>query len=155
MKLIGFRNSTTSLRYAVLEQTDDNLSFVNSDSEHTIKYPTEYEDGPEKLNWLYDEVCRIFRKNSDIHSCGIKINEFGRSEKKVTRFTAHADAITTLACVKSGHSITEFLYSQLPTSSAKVKAYSEKLAGKTDKYWDTQIADAIAVAYAVRTQSNG
>lgn len=155
MKLIGFRNSTTSLRYAVLELADDNLSFVNSGSEHVINYPTEYEDGPEKLNWLYDEVCRILRKNSDIYSCGIKVSEFGRPEKKATRFTAHADAITTLACVKSGHSIAEFLYSQLPTSRAKVKEYSEKLAGKTDKYWDAQIADAIAVAFAVRAQSNG
>ena len=51
--------------------------------------------------------------------------------------------------------IAEYVYSQLPVSSTSVKNYSEDLAGKSDKYWDNQIADAIAVAYAVGEVING
>jgi len=155
MKIIGFRNSTTRLRYAVLEINDNGVEFKNANGEHCIKYPKDIEDNPQKLNWLFDEISRILRKHSDAICCAIKTSEYGRAEKKATRFTSQADAVTILASVRDGKEITDFIYSQLPTSSAKVKDYSEGLAGKTDKYWDAQIADAIAVAYAGRAKANG
>jgi len=155
MKLIGFRNSTTSLRYAVLEIEGDRAEFSNSSNEHCIKYPKELEESGEKLEWLFDEVHRILRKYTDAACCAIKVSEYGRAEKKASRFTSYADAITILACKKAGMHIAEYVYSQLPVSSTSVKNYSEDLAGKSDKYWDNQIADAIAVAYAVGEVING
>lgn len=155
MKLIGFRNSTTSLRYAVMEIEKDHIAFLNASDEHCIKYPKEIEDSAKKLEWLFDETCRILRKHPDTACCAIKVSEYGRVEKKSSRFTSHADAVTMLACAKGNKNIFDYVYSQLPTSSAKVKDYSESLAGRSDKYWDAQIADAIAVAYATRGMADG
>lgn len=154
MKIIGFRNSTTCLRYAVLEWSGDNVSFKNNNEEHSLKYPKELESSEQKLKWLYDEVSRILRKNPDIEAVGLKVSEYGRAEKKSTRFTSYADAMVFLVCGQNQKDIHEFIYTQLPTTSAKVKDYAENLVGKTDKYWDTQIADAIAVAYSVGRRRN-
>ncbi len=155
MKIIGFRNSTTSLRYAILEIDNGKVQFLNANQEHCIKYPKEIEASSGKLDWLYDEVCRILRKHPDTDLVAIKTNEYGRAEKKSTRFTSHADAVTMLACAKNNKDVVDYIYSQLPTSSAKVKEYSENLAGKSDKYWDAQIADAIVAAYTARRVVSG
>lgn len=153
MKIIGFRNSTTSLRYALLEWDGKNATFLNRTDEHCLKYPKEISSIPAKLKWLSDEIDRIIRKNKDIEYVGVKVSEYGRAEKKATRFTSYADAIIFLVCEKNNIPTQEYIYSQLPTTSKDVKGYAEKIAGETDKYWDAQIADAISVAYAVKREA--
>jgi len=155
MKIIGFRNSTNCLRYAILNWDGEIVSFKNKVGEHSLKYPAGLENTDQKLKWLHDEVTRILTKNPDAECVGLKVSEYGRAEKKSSRYTSYADSIVFLTCAQNNLSIYDFIYSQLPTTSQKVKAYAEGLSGKTDKYWDTQISDAIAVAVAARKKTNG
>ena len=130
MKIIGFRNSSSSLRYAILNFKDDGVEFENANGEHALKYPKGTDTTQDKLVWLHDEVSRILRKNKDVAVCALKSSEYGRSEKKANRFTSYADAIVLLACRQNGLSVEDFIYTQLPTTNAQVKVYAGETCRK-------------------------
>lgn len=149
MKVIGFRNSPTHVRYAVLEVEGNKASFLNASGEHILKYPQSIDDVPDKLDWLFKEVNRVFNLNVETKFCALKCNEYNRSEKTSTRYTAYADAIVLLASRMRSIPVQYFLYKQIHLTSSDVMNFAEAKAGKCNKRWDTQIADAIAVAYCL------
>ncbi|WP_164168641.1 hypothetical protein [Ruminococcus flavefaciens] len=147
MTVIGFRVSTKEIRYAVLEKRDNSIVFINRDGENLIKFPTSITSIEDKVFWAKSEIDRILRINSTIKKIYLKTNEFNGNENSSKRETTYIDALILLSAKEHTIPVERKLYNQLGTSSNKVKGVCEVLLGKTDKYWNNTMADAMLVAY--------
>lgn len=147
MSVIGLRASSQEIRYAILEtDVNGNVVFVNVNAEHRIKYPTTVNSIEEKLYWVKSEIERIFRIYPDIQKVYIKTNEYG-AETIAKREAAYIDAMFLLAAKEHNLSVVRRLYSQIASSSAQAKTHAEQRVGRTEKYWNPTMADAILIAY--------
>ncbi|WP_241832138.1 hypothetical protein [Bathymodiolus thermophilus thioautotrophic gill symbiont] len=148
---MGIRTAPTQLRYALIKVDDDNnCSLVNSNSESLIKVPAGMDDFSEKLSWQKDEIDRIIRQNQDVEKILLKIGEYGRSDTKSSRLAAYFDAVVILAAKEANIPIQTKVYNQLSTKRKQVKEHAEARIGRTEKYWNEQIADAIVAAWSGR-----
>lgn len=147
MSVIGFRASAKEIRYAILESdAEGNIIFINKDMENRIKYPANIDRIEDKLEWVKSEIDRIFRINPNIERAYVKMNEYG-TESSVTRETTYIDSIFLLSAKEHNIPIERRLNSQISSTAAKAKEYAERRVGKTDKYWNNAIADAVLVAF--------
>ncbi len=150
-KILGIRTSPTEIRYALLEKGDDgSISFVNRSGESKLQYPASQTTTADKLKWLKGEIDRIFRQSPDIEQVVIKTNEFSGSENKSKRESTYADAICILVASERNVPVSCKLYSQIGSTSSEAKRHAEGRVGRTDKYWDAKIADAVLAAYSAR-----
>jgi len=148
---LGIRTAPTQLRYALIKVDDDNnCSLVNGNSESLIKVPAGMDDFSEKLSWQKDEIDRIIRQNQDVEKILLKIGEYGRSDTKSSRLAAYFDAVVILAAKEANIPIQTKVYNQLSTKRKQVKEHAEARIGRTEKYWNEQIADAIVAAWSGR-----
>lgn len=153
MSVLGLRASAQEIRYAILEKSDlDEIVLVNKNSENRIKYPASIGDIEEKLEWAKSEIDRILRINPEIERIVVKTNEYVK-ESATTRETTYMDAIFLLAAKENNISVTRKLNSQIGSTSSKAKNLAESRVGKTEKYWNNTIADAILAAYWGITQN--
>lgn len=147
MSIIGLRASSQEIRYAILENdSNGNVVFVNKDTENRIKYPATIDRVEEKLQWIKSEIDRVFRIYPQIERAYIKTNEYG-TESSVKRETTYIDAIFLLSAKEHNIYVDKKLNSQIASTAAKAKELAENRVGKTDKYWNNTVADAILVAY--------
>lgn len=150
LKLLGIRTAPTQLRYALIEVDDGNCSLVNSNSESLIKVPAGMNDFSEMLSWQKDEIDRIIRQNQDVEKILLKIGEYGRSDTKSSRLAAYFDAVVILAAKEANIPVQTKIYNQLATKRNQVKGHAEERVGRTEKYWNEQIADSIVAAWSGR-----
>lgn len=147
MSVLGLRVSAQEIRYAILEKDQlGEIVFINKDTENRIKYPANIKRIEEKLRWTKSEIDRILRVNPLIDKIVIKTNEFIK-ESWTTRETTYIDAIFLLAANEKNISVVRRLNSQIGSTAKKAKALAETRVGRTDKYWNNTIADAILAAY--------
>lgn len=147
MSTLGLRASAQEIRYAILENNvDGSISFVNQTTENRIKYPATIETVEDRLHWVKSEIDRILRVNPNIERIYIKMNEYG-TETSAKRETTYIDSIFLLSAKEHNIPIKRRLNTQIGSTSSKAKEYAETRVGKTDKYWNNSIADAILVAY--------
>lgn len=150
-KILGIRTSPTEVRYALLERHDDgSIEFLNRDTESKLQYPASHATTDAKLRWLKGELDRIFRQSTGISQMVIKTNEFAGSENKSKRESTYAEAVCILAAAEQDVPVSCKLYSQIGSTSAEAKHHAEERVGRTDKYWDNKIADAVLAAFSVR-----
>lgn len=147
MKVMGLRVSASEIRYAILENNNNQVLFLNRNTENRLIYPANINTIELKLKWCRDELNRIIRQNPGIDKISLKTNEFTRSETSAKRETIYIDAIILLVAAENNIPITRKLYSQIGASSRDVKEQAETCVGKTDKYWNNTIADAIVSAH--------
>ena len=150
MKILGIRTAPTVVRYAILDWNGNNTVFVNANAENKLDFPAGISNSAAKLHWLYQELERILRQNPTIERIAIKINEYGRVDSITTRDAAYLDAIVLLIAEEKTIPIEMLMYKSIGTNRNKVKSYSQSICGLSTNYWNEQIADAIAVASAVR-----
>ncbi|TCB60325.1 hypothetical protein [Acinetobacter terrae] len=148
MKVIGFRSGSKSIRFAILEKNGENISLINSDKENELKIPITIKSEEDQIDWVYCEIERILRQNSNTDKIVVKMAEFTRSDTKVKRLISYFDAVILLNAKKANKEVTTKLYSQIGIKRMDVKEKSEAICGKTKQKWDEQIADAIYVAYS-------
>ena len=147
LTVIGLRASAKEIRYAILDMdVDTNVLFANKDSENRIKYPANIDRIEDKLYWVKSEIDRILRVNQGIEKVYIKTNEYG-TETAVKRETTYIDSIFLLSAKEHNIPVEKKLNSQISSIASKAKEYAENRVGRTDKYWDNTMADAILVAY--------
>ena len=125
---------------------DTNVLFANKDSENRIKYPANIDRIEDKLYWVKSEIDRILRVNQGIEKVYIKTNEYG-TETAAKRETTYIDSIFLLSAKEHNIPVEKKLNSQISSTASKAKEYAENRVGRTDKYWDNTMADAILVAY--------
>ena len=149
MKVLGFRGDPKAPRYAVLSEVGGAYVLINAASDNKLAVPASIaEDADaERLEWLYREVLAIFDAHPGIEKVVIKQNEYTQSDTKAKRKSAHADAAVVLACAHRNIPVELKIYSSMQTTSKQTKEHAEGRVGKTNKYWDAKMADAVNAAW--------
>lgn len=153
MQILGIRTSSNCVRYAVVEVDGNSAALVNESSENKLNFPADCEEIYQKVYWLYAELERIYRLYPNISKVAIKMNQFG-NEKMTNRYSTQMDGVVMLSAVKNGKTVNNMIYANMMQgmSSKKVKEFAETNVNRSDKYWDVQMADAVAVAWVARNR---
>lgn len=149
MKILGFRCDPKAPRYAVVSEENGAFILENSRTDNKLLVPASICESAdaERLDWIYREVLAIFDAHPGITKAVIKQNEFTRQDTKAKRRSAYNDAAVVLACAHRDIPIELKIYGSMGTSSADTKRHAEERVGKTDKYWDSKMADAVNAAW--------
>lgn len=149
MKVLGFRGDPKAPRYAVVSDANSDYTLENATSDNKLPVPASIgEDAhAERLEWMYREALAVFDAHPGIEKVVIKQNEFTPKDTKAKRRSAYNDAAVILACAHRGIPIEVKIYASMSTTSADTKRHAESRVGKTDKYWDTKMADAVNAAW--------
>lgn len=147
MIVLGIRASAQEVRYAILEKNENNeIVFVNRDEENRLKYPSNISSVEDKLFWVKSEIDRILRINS-IDKIVVKMNEYAGTENHSKRETTYVDAIIILSAKENNIEVERKLNSQISSTATRAKELAENRVGKTEKYWNNTMADAILAAF--------
>lgn len=147
MKILRIRVDPTRTRYALIEYDGVHFTLLNADDESRLLYPADVATPDEKVEWLYREMERMLHKNKDIDKICIKTNEYTQTDTKSKRESAYLEGAILFFCRKNGIPVSIKIYSSIGTRSVDVKYHAEHRVGRTGKYWDTKIADAIVAAW--------
>lgn len=146
--VLGLRATSKEIRYALLEKdASGKILFLNQSAETKLKYPAGIKSPEAKLLWVKTEIDNILRRFSNVEKIVVKMNEYSGTENGSKRETSYMDAIFLLCAEEHSIPVQRKLYSQIGAKSATVKELAESWVGKTEQYWDTAIADAIAAAF--------
>lgn len=148
MIVLGFRNSPTVIRYAVLDGDSNNSIMSNYSLETKLVFPKAMCTISQKIIWYNYEINRIISTYKP-DRIGLKHNENVQSNYSKLQETMYYDAILSLSAAQHSIPLIYFTYKQLVTNSANVESLAESYYGKTTQYWDKQIADAICAARRV------
>lgn len=149
MKVLGFRGDPKAPRYAVVSEDGGIFTLENAASDNKLSVPASIaEDADaERLNWMYHEVLAIFDAHPGIDKVMIKQNEFAGNENKAKRRSSYIDATVILACAHRNIPVEIKGYKQIAATLSDTKRHAEDRVGKTDKYWDNKMADAVNAAW--------
>lgn len=149
MKVLGFRGDPKAPRYAVVSESGGVYTLENAAGDNKLSVPASIREDAdaERLDWLYHEVIAIFDAHPDIGKVVIKQNEYTRTDTKAKRRSAHADAAVLLACAHRNIPVELKIYASMPTTSSDTKRHAEARVGRTSKYWDSKMADAVNAAW--------
>lgn len=145
MLILGIRNSIKFFRYCILEQKNNAFVFCNKNSEHKILVPPSLK-GNEVFVWYKQEIERLLDYGA-FDGIAIKHNENNASCYSKLKSTMFFDCISTIVALDNNIKTKSYIYNQLHVNKSNVINKAESLVGKTAKYWDTSIADAIVAAY--------
>ncbi len=151
MQILGIRTSPSSVRYAIIDWDGTAARLLNASGENKLDFPAGKTTIASKLHWLREELNRVLRQNPEVTRMAIKCNEYGRGgEKATSREAAHLDAAALIVAGERLLPVEMLLYRSIGTKRDEVKGFAETNVGRVDPYWNEQIADAIAVAWATR-----
>ena len=147
MKVMGVRVGPQLTRVAVIARDCGEYALLSSDSETRLTYPADLSLPDEKMFWLYREMKRLCHEHQDLGRVCIKTNEYTQTDTKSKRESAYLEAAVMLLCRQADIPVTVYIYASLGTRRNLVKAHAEQRVGRTGKYWDEQMADAVVVAW--------
>ena len=148
MLVLGIRVDPQKTRYALLDYDGNNFVLLNADAESKLSYPANLSESEEKVEWLYKELERVLHENQAIAKVCIKTNEYTQSDSKAKRESAYLEGAILLFCKQKNIPVTVKIYASLATRSADVKSHAEQRVGRTTKYWDVKMADAVIAAWS-------
>jgi hypothetical protein len=145
MKVLGIRNSPTEIRFAISKKDNGSIILENTNGENKLVFPKQISSLSKKVGWLYQELENILSNNPDIKIISVKQNENVSTKYSTVQETAFYDAIAHLVGNNRGLTVNSYVYNNIGTKSKEVKTFAESHTGKTAKYWNSKMADAIAV----------
>lgn len=148
MQILGIRISTKKTRYALVHYETGKYTLLNRETESLLEHPASEDKPDEKVEWLYRELERIVRENEGIKKVCIKTNKFTQNDNKSKRMTAYLEGAALLFCRQNSLPVVVRSYTSLPTSRREVQEFAEIHVGRTQKYWDSNMADAVIAAWA-------
>lgn len=147
MIILGFRSDPTAPRYALVDDATTPPLLTNSDSESRLSFPADCTEDAAKVTWLYREFERIFHAHPDIVRVVIKKGEFTQGDNNAKRIASYQEAALLLYCGLHKKLITTKIYGSLGTNSNSVLAHAAARVGKTTRYWNNKMADAVIAAW--------
>ena len=148
MTTLGFRSDPKNPRYAIVSRTTDNtVVLVNAEDETKLVFPASAGTDEQKISWLFTELERLFHKHTDIERVVVKKGEFTAGDNNAKRLASYQEATVLLFCALKGIPVANKIYASLSTNSSQVKQHAEARVGKTSKYWDAKMADAVIAAW--------
>jgi len=149
MKVIGIRNSPTAIRYCVLEKNGNDIVFVNQATENKIDIPKSLTTEFEKYSWIKSEFERVFDNQGPFSHVAIKQNENTPSRYTTLKPVIFIDCIATMVSIDKNIPFSFFNYNALGANSKESVTVAEGGVGRTNKHWDSKIADAILAAHKI------
>jgi hypothetical protein len=146
MKVLGLRNSPTTIRFCVLEGDASGFVFSNCDRENKIDLPKSLKSEAEKLHWIISEFRRIFDHYGPFDHLAIKQNENVATRYSTVRPVMFFDCIASMAAVERHVSFTSHVYTNLGTNRKGIVAFAESRGARSSTHWDGQMADAVVAA---------
>jgi hypothetical protein len=151
MQILGIRTSPSTVRYAIFDWHGTSGRLLNANGETKLDFPADKTTIATKLHWLREELHRVLRQNPGVTKMAIKCNEYGRGgEKASSREAAHLDAAALMVAGEKMLHVEMLTYRAIGTKRDEVKTFAETNISRVDPYWNEQIADAIAAAWATR-----
>ena len=151
MQILGIRTSPTAVRFAIVNWDGQAATVLNTTTENKLDFPASKTTSAEKLHWVRGELLRLIRQNPNVERIAIKCSEFGVGrERSASREAAYLDAAVLLVAGETNLPVEMLLYRAIGTKRDEVKKFAENNVGKGEPYWNEQMADAIAVAFAAR-----
>ncbi|WLQ16151.1 hypothetical protein O5O45_09515 [Hahella aquimaris] len=147
MKVLGIRVDPQRTRYALVEYDGNNFTLLNSNSESRLVYPADISEPEDKVEWLYHELGRVFHSHQGVETVCVKTNEYTQNDSKSKRESAYLEGAVLLFCKSKNVPVTVKIYGSLATRSADVRKHAEERVGRTTKYWDNKMADAVIAAW--------
>lgn len=149
MKALGFRSDPNSPRYAVVSENNGVFTLENAYKDSKLSVPASISEDAdaERLEWMHREIIAVIEANPSIDKVMIKQNEFTQQDTKSKRRSSHYDAVVILACAFKGIPVEVKIYASMPTTSGDTMKHAESRVGRTGKYWDKKMADAVNVAW--------
>lgn len=147
MKAIGVRVDPKMTRVAIVQRVGTTYTLLNSNTESRLTYPVDDSGTDDKVLWLFREMERLHREHNDVVMVCIKTNEYNFKETKRKRLSSYLEAATMLYWRQRSIPVAIYTYASLGTRKSDIKDYAERSVGRTMKYWNTQIADAIIAAW--------
>lgn len=145
MKILGIRNYTGGFRYCIIEGNKDSYQCVNLNEENKVQIPKGEEENAIFI-WYKDEIERIINNNGLFDKIVIKQNENTPSRYSLLKQVMFFDCIATIVALEQNIQVDSFVYNNLKVNAKSVKQDAESKVGKSLKYWDTKIADAIVAS---------
>jgi hypothetical protein len=152
MKILGIRNSPTKIRFCILEGDASNIDFINQNDENRIEMPKSLKTEAEIYEWVKSEFKRIFDKYGPFDHMVIKQNENVPTRYSKVRPVMFLDCLATMAAIEKNTPFSSLIYTSIGTNSKEVTKFAEDNATKTTINWDSQMADAVAVAIKIIKQ---
>ena len=149
MKVMGFRADPNAPRYAIVSNENGDCSLLNAVGDSKLVIPVSLADDADekRIHWLYREIEQIFETHPGISRIVIKCNEYTQQETKAKRKSTYLDAVVMLCCAQKGIPVEVKIYASIGTTSSATKAHAESRVGRTAKYWDAKMADAVNAAW--------
>ncbi len=147
MKVLGIRVDPKKTRVALVEYDGQSFKLLGSDAESRLVYPPDLDETAEKIEWLFRELERLYHENPGIEKICIKTNEYTQSDNKSKRESAQIEGSVLLFARIKGLSVSSKTYASLSTRGPDVQTHAENRVGRTAKYWDSKMADAIIAAW--------
>lgn len=147
MKVLGIRIGPQKTRVAIVKRINQAYKLICTDTDSRLVYPADMSSPVDKVLWLYREFERLYNEHTDIEKICIKTNEFTRIDNKSKRETAYLEGVVLLFCRQIDIPVDIKNYASLGTNSSEVKDHAEQRVGRTERYWDVQMADAIVAAW--------
>lgn len=149
MKFLGIRVGPSQTRVAIVGIIDARLSLLNSAIESRIVYPADVTLLEDKLMWLYLEMKSLSQSHPEISKVCFKTNEYTGTENKSKRLSAYLEAVTIFYWKEISTPVEIVTYSKIGSRSNEVKNHAELRVGRTEKYWNNQMADAVLAAWHI------
>jgi hypothetical protein len=147
VRALGIRTSAKSIRYAIVEERADGLVLVNSASESRLLFPATMTNFEDRLVWLASEVNRLISHHGPFDRVCVKHSEFTRAGATLAgRESAGLDATVLLVARQHQLPAERILYTPLGSRRDDAKTDAEARVGRTTKYWDIAMADAVLAA---------
>ena len=134
-------------RYAIVDATTAQLVLPNADAESRLRFPADCAEEVAKVTWLYREFERIFHTHPGIARAVIKKGEFTQGDTNAKRNASYQEAALLLYCGLHNTPVVTKIYASLGTRSAQVRDHATARVGKTTRYWDSKMADAVIAAW--------
>jgi hypothetical protein len=147
MKVLGIRVEPKKVCIALVHYDGNAFTLLNADAECRLSFPANVTEPDEKVDWLYRELERVIHEIRDIDKICIKTNEYTQSDNKSKRESAYLEGAVLLFCRRNNLPATIKIYASLGTKSADVKYHAEQRVGRTAKYWDAKMADAVIAGW--------
>jgi hypothetical protein len=147
LRAIGVRIAPSQIRFAVVRRDDQSFILENAESENKLVWPADLVHLQERVQWAFDESCRIFRHCGELACVAIKVPEYTQKRTKGTRAVDCIEGAVLLAASSRGVEVADYIYSQLGTKRGTVCQHAEQRVGRTPVGWDEQIADAVVAAW--------
>lgn len=147
MIVLGFRSDPKTPRYALVDSSTTPITLLNAESESRLSFPADCASDAAKVTWLYREFERIFHAHPDIAQVVIKKGEFTQSDNDAKRSASYQEAALLLYCGQHNKQVATKIYASLSTRGAQVLDHAIARVGRTTRYWNSKMADAVIAAW--------